>query len=591
MRPRSVAFDMALTTCILYPKNMKIQSYDKPIEAVLQGGYYRIPRFQRPYSWGREHVEDFLNDTLSDTPTEYFIGSLVVFKETHDDRFGLVDGQQRMTTITMMLCGVRDVFLQEGQEDLAKGIQNYIERRNKENRSEFILHPETSYPYFHTKIQTFPTEQDANDNPDISNEEQALKEAYEVITTLIQDRVQKIRNKRLTSTTKKRAIKRELENIRDAILRLNVIFIEVDNEDDSYIIFETLNTRGKDLTVTDLVKDYLARHIRPTARGVDRFKDRWIKTIKMIEEASADIETDQFLLHFWLSRYPYTTLKKLYKELKRAVPGSQAPNLLTNIEKDAEIYRIAIEPEYRSWTNQEEKIRQSLEAYRLFKIRQPLPYILSLLRAYFDRGFSLSSLRAALQLVENFHFCFSAITSHRSSGSVSVLYAQTARLLSSTNTTQDKANVVSTLRADLRNRHIAKDEFEIDFIQLAFSKKFTKKRSLVKYILSKLDEYHNNSGRTTNYSSMTIEHIAPQDGSSNNLSDEQIANIGNLILVDEETNKQLANKTFSQKKKILRQKNIWMSDVLSRARAWDAQAIERRAKELSDLAYGSVWRV
>ncbi len=570
---------------------MKIQSYDKSIEAVLQGGYYRIPRFQRPYSWAKEHVEDFINDTLSDTPTEYFIGSLVVFKETNEDRYGIVDGQQRMTTITMMLCGVRDAFLQESHEDLARGIQNYIERRNKENKPEFILHPETSYPYFHTKIQTFPDQRDGQDNPDISSEEQSLKEAYDVIAAAITERIGKIKGGRLTAIPKKKAIKTELENIRDAILRLNIIFIEVDSEDDSYIIFETLNTRGKDLTVTDLVKDYLARHIRQTAKGVDRFKDRWIKIVKMLEDASADVDMDQFLLHFWLSRYPYTTLKKLYKQVKREVPSNRAPDLLTQIERDAEIYRTAIEPEYRTWTNQEETIRQALEAYRLFKIKQPLPYILALLRTYFDGNLSQASLRSALQLMENFHFCFSAITSHRSSGAVSVLYANAARLLSTSTNTQNRADVINGLRRDLRGRHITQEEFEIDFLQLVFSKKFTKKRSLVKYILSRLDESNNRSGRTTNYSTMTIEHIAPQDGSSRNLSDEQIAHIGNLVLVDEETNKQLANKTFAQKKQILRSKNVWMGEVLTRARSWDARTIERRAKELSDLSFGTVWRV
>lgn len=81
---------------------MNISSIDKTIRTDLKSSYYKIPRFQRPYSWEREHIEDFWNDSIRESSGDYFIGSMVVY-EMSTDTYGVVDGQQRLTTITMLL--------------------------------------------------------------------------------------------------------------------------------------------------------------------------------------------------------------------------------------------------------------------------------------------------------------------------------------------------------------------------------------------------------------------------------------------------------------------------------------------------------
>ena len=72
---------------------MKIRSIDKDIKDILESGFYRIPRFQRPYSWDRENIEDFWNDVIINADADYFIGSMVVFKPPSSDTAGVVDGQ------------------------------------------------------------------------------------------------------------------------------------------------------------------------------------------------------------------------------------------------------------------------------------------------------------------------------------------------------------------------------------------------------------------------------------------------------------------------------------------------------------------
>src|SRR6056297_2629476 len=104
---------------------MKIESHDSDVESLLDSSYFHIPRFQRPYSWEDEHVQEFWDDVVANQADDYFIGSMVVFKKSKQ-RFGVVDGQQRLTTITILLCVLRDAYLELGAEDLAKGIHQLV---------------------------------------------------------------------------------------------------------------------------------------------------------------------------------------------------------------------------------------------------------------------------------------------------------------------------------------------------------------------------------------------------------------------------------------------------------------------------------
>ncbi|MGH8729624.1 MAG: DUF262 domain-containing protein, partial [Burkholderiales bacterium] len=104
---------------------MKIESTDQDIRTMLSSAYYKIPRFQRPYSWDRENIQEFWDDIVRDNPTDYFIGSMVVYKDGQQ-RYGVVDGQQRLTTITMLLCVLRNTLADLALTDLAKGMHGLI---------------------------------------------------------------------------------------------------------------------------------------------------------------------------------------------------------------------------------------------------------------------------------------------------------------------------------------------------------------------------------------------------------------------------------------------------------------------------------
>src|SRR4051812_33884925 len=106
---------------------MKISCFDKELREIFETGYYDIPRFQRPYSWQKENVEEFWQDTVVNSDADYFIGSIVVYKAQPSVR-GIVDGQQRLTTITMVLCALRNAMAAHGQKEMASGLHKLVER-------------------------------------------------------------------------------------------------------------------------------------------------------------------------------------------------------------------------------------------------------------------------------------------------------------------------------------------------------------------------------------------------------------------------------------------------------------------------------
>jgi len=567
---------------------VKIESIDQEIRNLLSSGYYRIPRFQRPFSWTRENIQEFWDDVVRDNPADYFIGSMVVFKEG-SQRYSVVDGQQRLTTITVLLAVLRDALHEFAFTDLAQGIQGLIERRNIDNQPEFILSTETSYPFFQDHILKF-------GKPEVPvqemKEEENLRSAYDQLKALVGLKIHSIKtDTSLAERKQPQAIKESLARIRDALLDLKVIFVKLDDEDDAYIIFETLNTRGKDLSLTDLVKNHVTKHLKAQSASVDQTKVKWERILETIEGSSRDLRTDSFIHHFWLSRYDYIPAKNLFKTLRKKIYKDNVKQFLDDLVADSAIYRYIHEVEYRKWGNHEHRIRDALTALQLFRVQQQVPCVLSLMRAYNHGNLKRNHLENALVAVEKFHFLFTAVKSQRSSGGISGMYARLGRSVFEAKDMDSSVRVITELKTMLRERVPSLEEFKALFAEILYTDLITKARGLAKYILT---AFHKVSEKTVtvDYSTMTIEHLVPQSRiGKNGLTEQIVGQIGNLILVSGPANNKLGNKSFAEKKKVLMGAGFSLPPEIVAAREWGAEQIIQRTDSMAVEAYNKHWRI
>ncbi|OWY40351.1 hypothetical protein CEK28_05360 [Xenophilus sp. AP218F] len=564
---------------------MKIEASDKEIQDILKLGYFKIPRFQRPYSWGKEEVVRFWDDIVGDENDNYFIGSMVVYQERRP-YFGIVDGQQRLTTITIVLAVIRDFFKKLGEDDLAIGVQNFIERANVDNRKEYIVDSETSFPFFQGVIQSFSR---GIGFDVVGVEEKNLEDAYNCIRDCLSRRVS------LDTLTEQFGLFNsidgieEVKRIRDKFLSLKLVFIQLESEEDAYLIFETLNARGRDLTTPDLIKNLLLKILKPDNVRLDRAKESWNLIATKFPSVEGRDLLGNFIYHFWLSSRKYITEKQIFSEVKGSVKSvGDANELIQSLSADSDLYIKIIEPDSVDWSREESDLYDSISSLKLFNVKQHFSMLISVLRAK-DRGLiSLRYLKKVIRDIENFHFVFNAVTSQRSSGSIATHYSKYAIELSNAVDSGAANSIIESMLVGLREKIPSFEEFYVNLKGFNYHSKATKDKAVIRYCLSKaLGGVVN--GCAVDFSGMTIEHILPESRKGSGVSEKIYGNIGNLILIDAKTNSdELKDYDFSRKIEILREKNYPLDDVIENATSWGEGEIERRCKYLAEKIYPKI---
>jgi hypothetical protein len=551
----------------------------RTIEDLLAGSdYYFIPRFQRPYSWDAANIEDFWRDALEDNAVGYFIGPMVGWRSNpRSPDIYVVDGQQRLTTILLILAAIRNALRQISNENLANGIHRFIEKPDRDNTPRFVLQTEGRTSFLDSVFS------DARVNGAAWQDQGDGDSAPFAFTTI---------NSHLGAALEFRAARaartQQLRQFRDKLLGLRVIWIEHSNEDDAYVIFETLNSRGKDLEVVDLLKNHLLNLLRRGGNPrADPAKEQWNRMRTMIEETQAEIDVNRFLQHWWLSQEPFVSQRKLFRAIKSAVRTQpQARQRLGQLSADAPLYRAIFEPDYRTWGPEEIEIKLALEALVAFGVTQPAPLLLALLRARRDRLVTLRQLRVNFTTIARFHFQFTAIARQASSGGIGEMYARCARDISDGGDQVQRAARLRELRQILVGKAPDEPVFTSGFIErLVLTDELSREKKLVQYVLKGLLEH---SRPHTKIEGGTVEHILPQAGRDPQV----VGSIGNLLWIGEELNNLLANRSFTDKQTILkRYRAQYDVDDVMKAKQWGEPEIRARAKRLANRARGEVWRL
>jgi uncharacterized protein with ParB-like and HNH nuclease domain len=277
----------------------------------------------------------------------------------------LLTQQQRLTTITIILSALRNAFIKLNEEDLARGIHRYIEQPNIEYINEFVLNAETSFPFLQNEIQSF---KKGELDYEVGSEEKNLEIAFSLITQKINDTLTSNESLQQDLFSDEISDISWLKEIRDKVLALKLVFIQLENEDDAYLIFETLNARGRDLRTSDLVKNLILKAKKSNNSKLDHPKESWNSITNRFVDIQDKRVLESFILHYWISKFGHTTEKKLFSEIKRYVKDDEEKItiLLEELNHYSKLYSKIVAPQNQKWKTEETSIKDSLIAINIF---------------------------------------------------------------------------------------------------------------------------------------------------------------------------------------------------------------------------------
>lgn len=580
---------------------MDLHAYTKSIGDLLSvNKKYIVPRFQREYSWKSEEVAELWKDISSSIKVangtcvnlEYFIGSLVLVGQDSSPEMKIVDGQQRLTTITILLSALTQSFKDISENNLADGLYYlYIEGKDNTNQPYFKLINETPKPFFQRSIQHYTKEELETSSEEETKLLDAYKFFYQALT--LESIKSNFRNFDTINGAEPEKHKAVLNSVRDQILNyLKVIYITVTDEEDAYTIFETLNARGMSLSAVDLIKNLIFKDLK-TQHPDDYAKTEWKKIGENLASGESSINMDTFFRHFWLSKYGFTSEGRIYKTFKDFKEDNviSSTSFLEELVKNSEYYDSIVNPNVDDWRLPEEKaVYNSLLALNLFKVVQPRPLLLALKRARLNGKINIHEHVNMVRTLENFHFSFTAICSSRASG-IDGKYSKAARdLEEATDVTQARL-VLANLTADLRTKVPAKNIFEQKFIKLWFTNGKTKDKKLIQYIFRTIEKSKRSTSELTT-DMITLEHILPQ---SDITASNYVGFIGNLLPLDGRINHIADTAVFQQKLQHFQASELKMVEEFihenQTTNNWTENKINLRSKSLSDFSYDHVWNI
>lgn len=573
--------------------------------------FFRIPDYQRGYSWGKEQLDDFWDDLENLKPNKFhYTGLLTVesidkkeiesLEKWRDDfwmfekglkAYYIIDGQQRLTTIIILLKVIIDKF------DKSEGI-NFEPRNTWISR---FLYQQYSQQYSQYKSYVFGYEKD---NPSDEFFKTKILEQVSLSSVHVPEQTLYTMNlkyaKEYFEEKTKLLKKPELENIFKKVVNfLKFNFYEIDNDLDVFVTFETLNNRGKILSKLELLKNrliYLTTILNNTENDKNRLRtdinSAW-KTIYEYLGKNKDnpLDDDEFLYNHWIMSFEYNRsesevyakflLKKYFtvnntskESSKNESDWEKESDLEKILEEYGKIYfddikaytesisKCVIKWFYihnPSYSNYNDNIKEYLEKLNRLAVGSFKPIIMCAMFKEVDKEELLRLLKNA----ERFNFLVFKLSKSRSHTQSSNLFKIAYDLYS------DKSSI------DMVNKNIEKlidgdDESYGGWFKNNISDLYKKREGFyswsgIKYFLYEYELFLMSNARGNakvkweGVNQESIEHIYPKDGSKdcwkknfNNFSSSEkllLNSLGNLLLLSQSKNSEFKNECFEFKKK------------------------------------------
>jgi len=545
------------------------------------GRTYSVPPFQRDYSWKEEHWEDLwldLLDLTSGRTAQHYMGSLVLMQEKHPEQFTIIDGQQRIATLSITILVIIDRLNQLADSGLEP--ENNRERASV-LRSQFIGAKQAGSLLETSKLTLNRNDEDFFQGTLVQLDKPASERSLSDSEKQLWGAFKYFRRK--TAEEFKDWDGQQLADWVESRVSVHLLFIQVVVENDvgAYTVFETLNARGMELTASDLIKNYLMSLVAKKGRGdLEHVLKRWHRMTSQIGAR----KLPEFLRHHLNSRHPYVRQERLFRRIREEVSkGEDAITLIKELEASSACYRALRDPEDEFWLDFPGAAEQ-VRALVLFNVSQYKPLALAAFR-------KLQPLEAVKVLKDcvTLSFRFNVI-SRLGTHELEARYNEAALGVE-----QEKFTTASGARIGLKSVYVDDDQFRADF-EVFRQATSTKGKKVIRYILCELERQHSGQDLAWSNSTATIEHVLPDhlDDEWGEIFDEDeharyVERLGNYALLEKGKNKDIGQQLFDAKKAAFMTSQYQLTKDLSDLDEWTMATLNKRQKDLAALAT-SVWR-
>lgn len=530
-----------------------------------QNNQFVIPIYQRLYSWEKEQCKQLWDDIIkigrNDKMNGHFIGSIlyVLDGNTPSSPLLIIDGQQRLTTITLLFIALRD---RSSDEAKRKKMESYLINSDKDGDKKFRLILSESDR--DTLLSLIDKDRRKPSEPSLK-----IVENFKLFEKWINENTDK------------------LETIFKGLEKLMIVWIALKKEkDDPQLIFESMNSKGIELTQTDLIRNYIIMETETEEKQKDFYNQYW----RAMEEDFKQNETlfNQFVRHYLtikIGKIPNE--KRVYEAFKdyRQKEGIGIEDLLKDLKKYCGYFcQIAFKKEADEI---DEGLNEALGFLVDLDMDVVYPLLLELYSDYIDGVLSKKDFTPIIDLIESY-ICRRAVCGLGTNSLNKVFPFVTKKI--------NKNQYLESIKVHFgylteKQRFPNNDEFKEHFITIDFYR-FKKK----KYFFERLEK---DTEEPVDTQKCSIEHIMPQtlslewqkDLGENfqAIHDKYLHTIGNLTLTG--YNQEYSNKSFQEKRdmeKGFKQSPLRLNQSLKDLESFGEKEIEKRANDLADWAL-KIW--
>ncbi|GAA9847737.1 DUF262 and DUF1524 domain-containing protein [Helicobacter pylori] len=533
-----------------------------------------IPIYQRVYSWEKEQCKQLWDDIIKiggdDKMDMHFIGSILYVLDgiKHSGNpLLIIDGQQRLTTITLLLIVLRDYLSDEVKR---KEIESYLINSDEKGDKKFrLILSESDRDTLLSLID--------KDRRKPSKPSSKIMENFK----LFEEWIRKNTN--------------QLETIFKGLEKLTIVWISLEKgKDDPQLIFESMNSKGMELTQTDLIRNYIVMETEAEKQEVF-YNKHWRAMEEDFKQNEKQNEKqdkklfDRFVRHYLtIKTGKIPNINRVYVALKdyQQKEGIGIEDLLKDLQKYCRYFcQIKFKKE------DDKRLNEALDFLVDLDMDVIYPLLLELYSDYSDGVLSQQDFISIIDLTES--YLVRRAVCGFNTNVLNKVFASFAKHI-------QKDEYFESLKAHFgsltkEQRFPNDDEFRNSFITIDFYKKFKKK---TKCFLERLEYFETNEPVDTE--KCTIEHIMPQtledewkrDLGENfqAIHDKYLHTIGNLTLTG--YNQEYSNKSFQEKqgmeKKGFKDSPLRLNQGLRDLKSFGEEEIEKRANDLADRAL-KIW--